>query len=181
MSTSGQTSDPKQAAKKIKLLVMDVDGILTDGGVYYDSQGGSVGRRFHVQDGLGIKIAQSVGLNLAVLSGLYSAPVVKRVQELGIKEYHGGHLKKLPVLEGMLKKFQLDFSQVAYMGDDWIDASILKRVGLPMTVPNAQPEILELVPWVSTRRGGDGAVRDAIRFILDAQNKWEPAWQQWSA
>ncbi|WP_051261554.1 KdsC family phosphatase [Desulfovibrio inopinatus] len=181
MSDGPKVIDPKLAAKRVKLFVMDVDGVLTDGGVYYDSQGGTVGRRFNVQDGLGIKIAQAAGLDMAVISGLRSTPVVKRMEELGITEYHGGHLHKLPILEGILEQRGLDFSQVAFLGDDWIDASILKRVGLPMSVPNAQPEILEMAAWITTRRGGDGAVRDAIRFILDAQNRWEPMWRHWSA
>jgi len=162
----------------VKVLVLDVDGVLTDGGLYYDYKG-NVSKRFNVQDGLGIKLAQAAGLEIAVITGLKSKAVEKRVQELGITEYHAGHLAKVPLLDSIRDARGLGYEHMAYLGDDWVDASPMAVVGLPMAVSNAQPEILDLAAWVSTLPGGHGAVREAIGFILEQQGKRAPLWQQW--
>lgn len=171
---------PEQRAQGIVLLILDVDGVLTDGGLYYDDQG-RVTKRFNVQDGLGIKMAQSVGLQFAVISGLDAPAVAARVKQLGITEYHAGHTRKAPLIRGICERNQLDLAQVAYLGDDWVDATALRMVGLPMAVANAQPEIKELAAWTTQARGGHGAAREAIRFILTAQGKYAQLWQQWLA
>jgi 3-deoxy-D-manno-octulosonate 8-phosphate phosphatase (KDO 8-P phosphatase) len=165
-------------ARKVRMLVLDVDGVLTDGGLYYDYQG-MVSKRFHVQDGFGIKMAQSAGLEVAVITGLESEAVLRRITELGVQEYHAGFKEKVALLEGICQRNDLDFSQLAYIGDDWVDAAVLSRVGLPMTVANAQPEIKGLALWISSNPGGNGAVREAVRFILQAQDKLEAMWQKW--
>ena len=157
-------------ARNIALLVLDVDGVMTDGGIYIDAAGG-VAKRFHVHDGLGIKVAQAAGLEVAVISGLESAAVAARIRELGITEYHPGLHHKVPVLRDILKRKRLSPGQAAYLGDDWVDAGPMKYVGLPMAVANAQPEILDLALWVSRFDGGHGAVREAIRFLLAAKNQ----------
>ncbi len=168
----------RERAALVRLLVLDVDGVLTDGGLYYDAEG-NVSKRFNVQDGLGIKVAQAAGLEIAVITGLESKAVEKRVRELGVEEYHAGHLAKAPLLEGMRRARGLEWSQLAYLGDDWVDAGPLGLVGLPMAVANAQPEILDLAAWVSVRPGGHGAVREAVRFILDARGDLEAQWALW--
>jgi 3-deoxy-D-manno-octulosonate 8-phosphate phosphatase (KDO 8-P phosphatase) len=168
----------EQRARNVALLILDVDGVLTDGGLYYDHQG-RVSKRFHVQDGLGIKMGQSVGLEFAVITGLNSPAVAARAQELGIIEYHPGHTRKVPIIHDILARKNLELDQVAYLGDDWVDASALALVGLPMAVANAQPEIKELAIWISTLPGGHGAAREAIRFILSAQDKYATLWRQW--
>lgn len=168
----------EQRARAISLLILDVDGVLTDGGLYYDDQG-RVSKRFHVQDGLGIKMAQSVGLDFAVITGLNSPAVAARAYELGITEYHPGHTRKVPVIHDILARKNLEPAQVAYLGDDWVDASALALVGLPMAVANAQPEIKDLAIWTSSLPGGHGAAREAIRFILTAQDKYATLWRQW--
>ena len=171
---------PEERARGIRLLILDVDGVLTDGGLYFDDQG-RVMKRFNVQDGLGIKMAQSAGLEFAIITGLNSTSVATRITELGIAEYHPGHTKKAPIIRDICARRQLDLVQVAYLGDDWVDAAALRLVGLPMAVANAQPEIKELAAWTSQASGGHGAAREAIRFILTAQGKYESIWRQWLA
>ncbi|CAM2057725.1 3-deoxy-D-manno-octulosonate 8-phosphate phosphatase KdsC [Desulfovibrionales bacterium] len=168
----------RQAAIAIRLLILDVDGVLTDGGVYYDQEG-RISKRFDIQDGLGIKLMQSVGLEVAVVSGVVSPAVEKRVRELGIAEYRAGHLHKVVTLESLVVARGLTLAQVAFLGDDWVDAAAMRVSGLPMAVSNAQPEILALALWVSRARGGHGAVREAVRFILEAQGRLEALWQCW--
>ncbi|NJB66709.1 3-deoxy-D-manno-octulosonate 8-phosphate phosphatase (KDO 8-P phosphatase) [Desulfobaculum xiamenense] len=166
------------AARQVRVLVLDVDGVLTDGGLYYDAAG-DVSKRFNVQDGLGIKLAQAAGLVVAVITGLKSKAVEKRVRELGIKDYHAGHTAKIPLLQQICDAHGVQMSQVAYLGDDWVDAGPLRSVGLPMAVCNAQPEIRDMAAWVSTVPGGHGAVRECIRFILEAQDKLGILWEEW--
>jgi 3-deoxy-D-manno-octulosonate 8-phosphate phosphatase (KDO 8-P phosphatase) len=170
--------DAVSRARRVRLLVLDVDGVLTDGGLYYDSRG-RITKRFHVQDGLGIKMAQAEGIEIAVISGLSSDAVHARVRELGIKEYHDGFREKIPVIEQMARENGIDFPEMAYLGDDWVDAGPMSRVGLAMAVADAQPEILAMAHWVSRRPGGQGAVREAVNFLLQAQGKLEQAFSAW--
>ncbi len=170
--------DPVHAALKINLLVLDADGVLTDGGLYYDPDG-RIMKRFNVQDGLGLKLALAAGLQVAVITGLNSGAVKKRITELGITDYFSGSTHKMPFMQQLSREKNLDFAQMAYLGDDWVDARPMSCVGLPMAVANAQPEIRKLAIWTSTHRGGHGAVRQAVRFILQAQGRLEEQWQKW--
>lgn len=169
----------EELARNIHLLILDVDGVLTDGGLYYD-HAGNVTKRFNVQDGLGIKLAQAAGLEVAVITGLNHGCVEKRVRELGIQEYHAGHVDKVRFLDDLCQSRNLVPAQVAFLGDDWVDAAIMRRVGLPMAVPNAQPEVLDLALWVPRHSGGQGAVRETIAFLLRAQGKLDGLWRQWA-
>ncbi len=169
----------KECAEKIKLLILDVDGVLTDGGLHYDHEG-NVMKRFNVQDGLGIKFAQQAGIELAVITGLNHGAVEKRVTELGITEYYPGQREKLPFYEKLLREKGLTDEEVAYVGDDWIDVPVMRRVGLPMAVKNAQSEIFGISKWISSKKGGHGAVREAISFILDAQGRLNEIWKEWA-
>ena len=169
---------PAQAALKIKLLVLDADGVLTDGGLYYDAQG-RIMKRFNVQDGLGLKLAMAAGLEVAVITGLNSGAVEKRIRELGITDYYSGSPHKMPFIRQLSREKNLEFTQMAYLGDDWVDAGPMHCVGLPMAVANAQPEIRKLAIWTSTEKGGHGAVRQAVRFILQAQGRLKHEWQKW--
>jgi len=162
-------------ARGIALLVLDVDGVLTDGGIYLDARG-EVTKRFHVHDGLGIKVAQAEGIEVAVITGLDHPAVAARMRDLGIEEYHPGFKNKVETLRDILRRKGLTPKQVAYLGDDWVDAGPLRLVGLPMAVCDAQPEILELACWVSSRPGGQGAVREAIRFLLTASGRLADAY-----
>ncbi len=172
--------DILSVAAGIKMLIMDVDGVLTDGGLYYDHKG-RVMKRFNVQDGLGIKLAQAAGLNLAVMTGLSSPAVQYRVSELGISRYFHGYKDKLPIIERLAGDENVRLQEIAYLGDDWVDAGPLLRVGLPMAVANAQPEIKQMAKWISRAKGGHGAVREAIMFILMSGGKYEKQWQNWAS
>lgn len=162
-------------AREISLLVLDVDGVLTDGGLYVDGRG-EITKRFHAVDGLGIKAAQIAGLMVAVISGLDNPSVAARIKELGIAEYHPGHYRKVPILQEIWERTGTSPEQTAYLGDDWVDAGPMGLVGLPMAVADAQPEILDLALWVTTRPGGQGAVREAIRFLLAASGRLQTAY-----
>lgn len=167
-----------ELAKNIKLLVLDVDGVLTDGGLYYDDNGIAM-KRFNVQDGFGIKLAQSVGLEIGVITGLNQKPVEKRVTELGIRHYYPGQHKKGPHFLDVCQRVGVEPSQAAFMGDDWIDLGAMELAGLAMSVPNGLLEAIEAADWVSSRPGGNGAVREAIGFILNAQGLLDEAMKEW--
>ena len=166
-------------AKNIKLLVLDVDGVLTDGGLYYGDNGMAM-KRFNVQDGFGIKLAQAVGLEIGVITGLDQKPVETRVKELGIKHYYPGKHHQAPLFEKICEAVGVDPSEAAFMGDDWIDIGAMRRAGLALSVPNAMPEVIQEADWVSSRMGGCGAVREAISFILEARGLKDEAWKQWA-
>jgi 3-deoxy-D-manno-octulosonate 8-phosphate phosphatase (KDO 8-P phosphatase) len=172
------TDKVRLAAARVKVLILDVDGVLTDGGLYY-AEDGRVQKRFNVQDGLGIKLAQAAGLEIAVITGLDSKSVAARLKDLGVVEYHAGFKEKWETVEGIMQRLGANAEELAFLGDDWVDAAPLRRVGLPMAVANAQPEVKALAAWVSTVPGGQGAVREAIRFILDAQGKLDALWRRW--
>ncbi|MEM7249027.1 MAG: hypothetical protein AAF533_27130 [Acidobacteriota bacterium] len=158
--------------RKIRLLLLDVDGVLTDGRLLYGPEG-DWGRTFHVRDGMGLKLAQSAGLLTGILSGRRVEATALRAEELGFDEIHQGHPVKLPVLEDILARQELALEQVAYMGDDVIDLPLLRRVGLAAAPSDACPEVAAIAHWHSVRDGGDGCVRDLIETILRAQGAWQ--------
>ncbi|UZP68248.1 HAD hydrolase family protein [Desulfovibrio mangrovi] len=169
----------EQLAKEIKVIVLDCDGVLTDGGLYYDAEG-KVTKRFNVQDGLGIKVVQKVGIPVAVITGLESDAVKARITTLGIDDYFSGFLDKMDCLEIIRSKYGITMQNIAYVGDDWVDLGPMRAVGLPIAVANAQPETKDVARFVTQSRGGDGAVREVIRFILKAQGKLEQAMSRWN-
>lgn len=175
---SSRHIDPQQAAEAVAMLVCDVDGTLTDGRLFYDGSG-QVGKFFNSQDGLGVKLAQKAGLEVGVISGRGKDGGEQRIRELGVVEFHCGFVRKLPVIEEICKRRGLTLSQIAFIGDDWVDADAMLAVGLPMAVADSQPEILEIASWTSSRGGGRGAVREAINFILKAQGKLDKLWEDW--
>jgi 3-deoxy-D-manno-octulosonate 8-phosphate phosphatase (KDO 8-P phosphatase) len=175
----GVVVTPEERAAGIVLLVLDVDGVFTDGGLYYDAKG-NVTKRFDVQDGLGVKLAQAAGLEIAVITGLDHTSVRLRMAELGVREFHSGILRKWPLLEEIMARRGVGPEAVAYMGDDWVDASIMRRVGLSLAPANAQPEVLETAHWTASRSGGHGAVREAVRFLLRSRGVLEEMWECWS-
>jgi 3-deoxy-D-manno-octulosonate 8-phosphate phosphatase (KDO 8-P phosphatase) len=160
------------------LIVSDVDGVMTDGGLYYDAQGG-VSKRFHVQDGLGVKLAQAAGLEVAVITGLESEAVRTRIRELGIGEYHSGGWHKGELVSRIASERRVDLGKVVYVGDDWVDAPAMNIVGLPVAVQNAQPEIKRIAAMVTDTPGGQGALREVIMAALAAQGKLEALWRRW--
>lgn len=166
-------------ARAVKLLVLDVDGVLTDGGLYYDAEG-NVLKRFDVQDGLGIKVAQGVGITVAVITGLDMPCVNQRMKALGISDYYAGFLDKVDCLDTIRKKYNLQWHEMAYLGDDWVDLPPMAHVGLPMAVANALPEVKAKAAFITVAQGGHGAVREAIQFILTCRGLLDEAMARWT-
>lgn len=166
------TVDPKLREKlqAIKLIVLDVDGVLTDGSISYAESKTDI-KTFHVQDGFGITMARQTGLKFAVLTGRVSAAVERRVKELKFDYYESGHFHKLDALQGIIKAAGLQQYQVLYMGDDILDLVCLRHVGVFIAPDNAQQRVKEMAHWVTKKRGGDAAVREMINTVLFAQDK----------
>ena len=165
----------RQRAAKIKLLLLDVDGVLTDGSLYYGAEGEAL-KRFYVRDGSAIVWLQRSGIEVAIISGNVSPQVAARARGLGIKTVIQGALKKLPAFEEFLStRPDLTAEEIAFMGDDLIDLPVLRRVGLALAPADAYPEVQIEVHWVSEAKGGCGAVREAGELLLKAQGKWEEA------
>ena len=162
----------EERAKKIKMIIMDVDGTLTDGVLYVMPDGEEI-KGYNVKDGTGILLAHLAGLKTAIITGKKSRALDKRAERLGIKEVYQGYVDKKSVLFEILKKHSLKAEEVAFIGDDIGDLEIMKTVGLAGAVANAHPEIKNISHFVSNLEGGKGAVREFIEFILKAQNKWE--------
>ena len=165
-------------ARRIRLLVLDVDGVMTDGGLYYDASG-LVIKRFHVHDGIGIRLAKSAGIEIAVISGMDVPCVVSRLKELGISEYYGGRDNKATILEGLRNRLGLEWQEIAYLGDDWVDLAPMSKVGLPVAVANALPDVKEMARLVLQKEGGNGAVRELIDLLLTCQGKRESMLEEW--
>jgi 3-deoxy-D-manno-octulosonate 8-phosphate phosphatase (KDO 8-P phosphatase) len=164
-------TDGKARALRIKMIVMDVDGTLTDGTLFVLPDGEEV-KSYNVRDGLGILLAHLAGFKTAIITGKTSRALVKRAEKLRIDELHQGILNKKPVLEAILVKHGLVAEEAAYIGDDLGDLSVIKSVGLAGAVADAHPEVKKNCHFISERNGGRGAVREFIEFILDAQGKW---------
>jgi len=157
-----------QRAARIRLLALDVDGVLTDGQLYFDSQGNEL-KAFNTRDGLGLKALQRFGIELAIITGRRSSMVAARAAQLQIQHVYQGSDDKLSAYMDLLEKTRLAPEQVCYAGDDWVDLPVLQRVGLAVTVADADPEVRNRVHWVTGRAGGRGAVREICDRILSAQ------------
>jgi 3-deoxy-D-manno-octulosonate 8-phosphate phosphatase (KDO 8-P phosphatase) len=159
-------------ASKIRLVLFDVDGVLTDGKVLLHADG-TESKQFDIKDGTGIIWAQRAGLTVGFLSARTSAATGQRAAQLGITLVHQGVTSKLESYEQIVDSLLLDDEQVAYMGDDVLDLPVLGRVGLATAPADAVEEVRSRVHWVSAAKGGHGAARDLIEFILRAQGRWD--------
>ncbi|HSL52389.1 MAG TPA: HAD-IIIA family hydrolase [Candidatus Deferrimicrobiaceae bacterium] len=160
-------------ASRVRLLVLDVDGVLTDGGLFV-SASGEEAKRFHVHDGLALVAARRAGLQIAVLSSRASAAVTRRMAELGVSEVHQGVADKAGALDALRERLGLAVAEVAMMGDDLQDLPAMGRAGLALAPANAAAEVRRAAHWVARRRGGDGAVREAVEMLLKARRAWPP-------
>ncbi|MEI6519596.1 MAG: HAD hydrolase family protein [bacterium] len=156
---------------KIKLLVSDVDGVMTDGSIIYSSNNSEL-KAFNIKDGLGIRIAGLIGLNVVILTGRKSEVVTRRAAELGIEVVQGQNDKSAGIRQ-ITEKYELTYDQVAYIGDDLNDLPAMHLVGYVFAPADSVEEIIEIANCVTESKGGRGAVREAIEKILKAQNKWE--------
>jgi 3-deoxy-D-manno-octulosonate 8-phosphate phosphatase (KDO 8-P phosphatase) len=156
--------------KKIKLLLLDVDGVMTDGGIYYSNSGDEF-KKFNIQDGYGIRKLHQAGIQVGIITGRISRIVEKRAQDLGITEVHQNLDNKLEAYESIKKKFDLTDANIAYIGDDEFDLAVLKCVGFSAAPEDAMPAVKKHVHYVCIRGGGNGAVREVIEIILKNQKK----------
>jgi len=161
-------------ARLIRLLVLDVDGVLSDGQLYFGNQGEEI-KAFNSLDGHGIKMLQSTGVKVAIVTGRTSNIVAHRAQQLGIHLLLQGREDKLTALHQLTQHLQLDWSQMSYMGDDLPDLAAIIKVGLGITVPNAANTMALHCQYVTQRQGGQGAVREVCDLIMQAQETWDTA------
>jgi 3-deoxy-D-manno-octulosonate 8-phosphate phosphatase (KDO 8-P phosphatase) len=169
MENSPSSVDQRAAA--VQLLVLDVDGILTDGRIYYGNDGEEL-KAFNIKDGLGIKLLQKSGVRVAIITGRQSEIVARRARELGIGDLIQGRDDKRQALLELCQDLQLSLADCAYMGDDLPDLGAITACGLGMTVADASAAVRRGADWVSKRNGGEGAVREACEFIIGARGAW---------
>lgn len=160
-----------EIAGKVKLLILDVDGVLTDGGIILDG-GAAELKVFHVRDGHGLTMLKRAGVKVAIITGRNSEVVDRRARELGITEVYQGCHKKIVAYEKLLAKLAIADEYVAYIGDDVVDVPLFKRAGFPVAVADAVEEARESALFITNARGGRGAVREICDLILKASGKW---------
>jgi 3-deoxy-D-manno-octulosonate 8-phosphate phosphatase (KDO 8-P phosphatase) len=158
------------ALRRVQMLVLDVDGVLTDGRLYYGARGESL-KVFHVRDGHGVKQVAAAGITVAIISGRKSAAVTRRARELGIRHVTQGATDKLASLERLAKSRSLTLEQCACVGDDTPDASMLQAAGIAIAVADAHPDALAMADLVTSRPGGRGAVREVCDWLLDSRRR----------
>ncbi len=157
-----------ERAKEIKLLALDVDGVLTDGRIYISDKGEEC-KAYNIRDGLGMKLLQECGIKIALISGRNSPSAQARAQDIGIALLYQGVDDKVAVFESLMREFELQPQQTAFMGDDVVDLPAMRRAGFALTVADAPPVVKERAHFVTRSVGGHGAVREACEFIMQAQ------------
>ena len=171
-SSTKKTARSRTVARKvlqeIRLFATDVDGVLTDAGMYY-AESGDEWKKFNTRDGMGIKLLQRVGIITAIVTQERTKLVTRRAEKLAIPELHQGAMDKLTVIREMAARHGLSLKQVAYIGDDINDLEALKEVGFSATPADGMPQIAAAVDYVCQKKGGEGAVREIVEMILDAQ------------
>ena len=161
-----------EQARRIRLLILDVDGVLTDGKLFFDYQGNEY-KSFHARDGHGMKMLQKTGVDIAVISGRESPIVTMRMQSLGVAHVYQAQEDKRVAFDTLLEKVALTREEVAYVGDDVIDLPIMMNVGLAIAVADANDAVKACADWTTTLNGGAGAVREVCDLILQAQDNFE--------
>ncbi len=159
----------RDRAKKLKLLITDIDGVLTNGELYYTKEGETI-KSFNVLDGLGIKTIQKLGIRLAVISGRDSEALIKRLKELEIEDIFTGKHKKMDVYEALKRKYNLKDEECGFIGDDIVDIPVMEKVGFPIAVRNAIEEVKKVAVYVTMNEGGKGAFREVADLIRELFN-----------
>ncbi len=159
-------------AEKIQLLVLDVDGVLTDGRIVYTNSGDEL-KFFDVTDGMGLALWERVGLKSAILTAKGSDIVIRRSEVMHVTRVYQNAVRKLKVFSKILKDFDVKPEHVCFIGDDVVDIPVLEKVGFSVSVPNGVPEAKKAAHYITTKRGGRGAVREVIDIILKAQGRWD--------
>ncbi len=163
-------------AARVRLLLMDVDGVMTDGTYWQvpDGQGGLAEiKAFDSQDGIAFQWLRRFSIQAGVISGRVSVATEERARTAGFTHIYQGHTEKIPILEEILEKSGLAAEQVGYVGDDFTDVVVMHRVGFAVAVANAKPEVKQHAHWVTTNPGGHGALRDVVELLLKAQGRWD--------
>ncbi len=161
-----------EAMRKVKLLMLDVDGVLTDGRLFYDSEGRE-SKVFHVQDGAGLVYWKRSGFVSGLLSGREAKCIRVRAKELRVDEVHLGKGHKLPVLQEVLERRNLSLEEVCYVGDDFLDLEVLRCVGMPVSVPQGRPEVKAVCRYITQAPAGFGAVRELVELLLEAKGLFQ--------
>jgi len=164
----------EEKLKKVNLLISDVDGVLTDGSIYIGA-GNVELKKFSVEDGAGVALAKVAGLKIAFLSGRYSPATDIRAKELKIEDVYNGMLNKIPAYEELKQKYNLEDSEIAYIGDGLIDLPVMEKSGAPLSVRNAYLPVKKAAVYVTDKNGGSGALREAVDLILKAKGVYEEA------
>ncbi|MBF0310997.1 MAG: phenylphosphate carboxylase subunit delta [Magnetococcales bacterium] len=168
----------REKARLLRVVALDVDGVMTDGGIFL-SDGGEESKRFYVRDGMGIRLLRESGLVVGLVTARLSALVERRARELGLAFWHQGIGDKWAVLSRELEERGIAAEHCAFMGDDLVDLPVLTRVGLAAAPADAAAEVVARVHWVSGRRGGRGAVRELAEHILRARGEWDGLVARW--
>jgi len=166
------TDEIRQRAQKIKLLILDIDGVMSDGRIVYGDCGDEL-KFFDVQDGFGVILVKNAGIKVVIVTAKKSKIVKMRANELKVDALYQDSLDKLKALNKILKRFKLAPEEICFIGDDLVDAPILKRVGLAVSVPNGVEEVKSIAHMITSKTGGRGAVREVCDLILKSQNKWD--------
>ncbi len=169
---NGISEELKARFKKIKLLLLDVDGVLTDGRIIYDSRGRD-SKFFDVHDGLGVFVLHKFGIKTILITAKSSKAIKPRARDMRVAEVFADIFPKTAVLDKILKKYNVSKDQVCFMADDLVDLALMRKVGLPVAVANASSPIKEAAAYITNRAGGRGAVREVAELILKLQNKWK--------
>lgn len=172
-----------ELANRIKLVVLDVDGVLTDCGVYMTMVDGEMreAKRFDIQDGLGMKFLQWAGLEVVIVSGRYSPATEARARELGIEVYQDNGAQKMPSIWKVMTRMGIGWDEVAMVGDDIPDVAVLRKAGLKVAVANAVSMVADMADWRSVREGGHGAVREFCDALLLARGQFQDIVEQYVA
>ncbi len=162
----------REKAKHLKLLILDVDGVLTDGRLFFDHSGTEY-KCFHARDGHGIKLLRQTGVEVAVISGRKSESVALRMKSLGVELVYQGHENKIAAFNEIIQTLGIEASQAAHVGDDLLDLPLMVRVGLAIAVQDANPSVKEYADWCTQTPGGQGAVREICDFIMQSQDNFD--------
>ncbi len=168
----------EERAKKVKLLILDVDGVLTDGRIIYDNYGDEL-KFFNVNDGLGIFLLRNAGIKTVIITAKKTRAVIKRAREMRVAAVYSNHYK-LKIYQKVLRRYRVKSEEVCFMGDDLLDLPLIKRVGLAASPPNAVEEVKNSSHYITQRYGGKGAVREVTEIILKSQGLWEKAISDYS-
>ncbi len=164
--------DILERARPVRLIIFDVDGVLTDGSLYIDAEGREL-KAFHSRDGHGMKMLQATGVEIGIITGRTSETVAHRMTSLGIEHVYQGQRDKLPAFEELLDRLSLAPQEVAYVGDDVVDLPTMRRAGLAIAVQDAHDMVKKHAHWQTAHPGGRGAARDACELIMEAQGTLE--------